>query len=583
MSNYEKLNNDSYLDQSRFLNDTTKISGQDAENPDDSKNHDISNIKDPKQKYLDGDYDSSNVLDDQFKEAEIAISSDWNIVKYTLILSGEIFVVLMIESLRDDVVFAFIRTREVDITEAFSSLCLIFDIFKTALPFAFTQGFGFLASKDYSTGNYKNLGKNANKAYFLLICCAIPTQVIFVAGLGPLYKTFIENPLTAYNLEKMFQWLAIGVPFSFVKFGSMRYLNSVQKGHIATLSSFTGLMVQVVFLLIFITHMEIINFGISMSINIGMIVNCLMQHIYIWVWDPVPESTNIDFWPGLTRHMWWFIKYNLVMGGIVYLSIFSFDVITYLGVMLGDQDYTIINIMAIKLMIIFLISDGITASSNILINYAVGLKRWSTSLRIFCYTMVLNLIYCVLMCCVFIFAYETIFLYFTANNALNYIAATEQTLFVVLMVFTILHSMFAETLSAIGGECVSLITTTFLRLVLSIFLGIILVEYAGMGIGGILVGMIIGQALCMIVNGIYLWYYFKDDGLVYAQLITQQIEEDEKEVEQLDYSYLKEDEENIEKMKNELEIQIEAINKVKTKFGIPLDQKYDETIHKPEH
>jgi Na+-driven multidrug efflux pump len=571
MSNYEKLN-DTSVDKTSFMNDTTKISGQDVENP--------SEISQDKQKYLDGDYDPENILDDQFNEAEIAVSSDWNIVKYTLILSGEIFVVLMIESLRDDVVFAFIRTREVDITEAFSSLCLIFDIFKTALPFAFTQGFGFLACKNYSMGDYKALGKNANKMYFLLICAAIPTQIIFVFGLGPLYKSFIENPLTSYNLEKMFQWLAIGVPFSFVKFGSMRYLNSVQKGHIATLSSFTGLMVQVVFLLIFITHMEIINFGISMSINIGMIVNCLMQHIYIWVWNPVPESTKIDFWPGLTRHMWWFIKYNLVMGGIVYLSIFSFDVITYLGVMLGDQDYTIINIMAIKLMIIFLISDGITASSNILINYCVGLKKWSTSLRVFLYTMLLNLFYCVFMVLIFSFGYETIFMYFTANNALNYIAATEKTLFIVLMVFTILHSMFAETLSAIGGECVSLITTTFLRLVLAIFLGIIFVEYAGMGIGGILVGMIIGQCLCMIVNGIYLYIYFKDDGIVYQQLLTHQMEEDEKEIEELDYNYLKEDEIKIEEMQKELAHKLEEVNSVKTKFGIPLDQKYDENIHK---
>jgi hypothetical protein len=48
--------------------------------------------------------------------------------------------------------------------------------------------------------------------------------------------------------------------------------------------------------------------------------------------------------------------------------------------------------------------------------------------------MVLNLIYCLFMVLVFTYGYETVFLYFTANNALNYIAGTEKTLFIVLMI-----------------------------------------------------------------------------------------------------------------------------------------------------
>ena len=467
-------------------------------------------------------------------KAKESISTDWNIICSMTILIGEIIIVLMIEAVRDDIIFPFIRKREISITEAFSTLCLIFDVIKTALPFALTQGFGFLASKNYSSGNFKRLGRNFNKINFILLVSSIFFIFIFLVVLPPIFDSFIENPNTAANLSSMLRWLSIGLPFSYLKFGSMRYLNSINKGYIATLASISGLLVQIIFLFIFISHLNLVNFGISMSINLGMMTNFFIQYFYILYWKPCSEAEEVPFTQGLFNNMWIFIKYTLTFGGIVYLSMFSFDFMSYLGLILGDNDYTVINFIAILLMIIFMISDAITSASNIMINYCIGLNEYSKVAKIFLYAVLINLFYVVLMLILCTTFYKDIFNYFTNNPALNYIALVEKTSFIILMIFTCYHSVLAETLSAIGGEVISLITTTFSRLILSSIIGIIFVKSYNYGISGILYGMVVGQIITLVINSIYMWLYLKNDSEIFIKNIKEILEKEKKENEELD-------------------------------------------------
>lgn len=471
---------------------------------------------------------SSSLKSREIDEKNISfqsIKNDSNIFKYLMYFLSEIIIVLLIEALRDDIVFAFIREKEIDTTEAFSSLCLIFDLIKTALPFSFTQGYGFLASKCFSSGHLRQLGKYTNKMDLILFTSSIFFALLFLVVLGPLFSLFIENPATSQNLTEMFRWLAVGVPFSFLKFGGMRYLNSINKGYIATIASFVGVLVQIGFLFLFINHLQLINFGVSMSIALGMMVNWLIQFIYIKWYNPYPE-TIVPFNDNLYIDMWKFIKQNLTYGAIVYLSIFSFDSISYLGLLIGDQEYTVINFISILLMIVFLISDSITASSNILINYAIGTKQYQKSVTIFIYSLIINTAYALLMVIISLIFYKNSITYFTSNNALIYIADKQKVLFVILMVISSYHSAFSETLSAIGGEEISLVTTFFFRLVLSIVLGITFIKWFGMALEGILHGMLIGQIVTTIVNAYYIYIFFKNDGEVYIKKEQIKIEDE---------------------------------------------------------
>lgn len=458
---------------------------------------------------------SNNIINENPNdEVNEMINSNSSIAKNIIIFSLEMLVVLLIECFNDDIAFLFLRNKKTSIIEAFSSICVILDILKNALPLALTQGYSFLISKLFSNKCHKEINILTCKMLFILIIVGSIVGLSIATYFGPLISLGFYGKKTSSEFIYMMRWVSIGIPFSIIKIGFSKYLFSLNLGYIATISSLFSLLIQIGFSFLLVVHFEIIEFGIMMSINLGAFISFFTQFIYIFYISEYSDKLKEDFtFLFSLNEISKFLIYLIKMGGIVFISIFSFISISFLGLLLNDFDYSILNTLSLLLMLFFMFSDSLTAACNVMVNYCIGEKQILPIKRIFFISLLILTISTVTFTIIINFVFKGIISLYVDKSKFENSASKYKLQFMITMFIYSYQSIFSELASALRGEVFSTIIIS-VKYLMSIVVGITLVKVLNYSIYGILNGMIVGQIFFTLCFCYYFYLLFENDSLI---------------------------------------------------------------------
>lgn len=465
--------------------------------------------------------ENNNVISNIDKIKDM-IDSNTSITKNLIILTLEMLVVLLIECFNDDVAFLFIRKQKTSLVEAFSSICIILDLIKNAVPLALTQGYSFLITKLFANQSHKEINILTNKMIFILSITGLFFGISIATYFGPLVSLGFDGRKVSHEITYMMRWLSIGIPFSIVKMGFSRYLFSLNLGYIATVSSIIGLIVQIGFSFLFIMHFELVEFGLINGINLGAITSFLIQIIYITTISEYSYKFREDFtFLYSFNEISKFLVYLCKMGGIVFISIFSFISISFLGMMLDDLHYSILNIFSLFLMLFFMFSDALTAACNVMINFCIGEKIIVQIKRVFLISLLLLTISICILTIISYFLFEGILaFYIEKKNFINEASIYKFSLLFTMVLYSY-QTIFSEVASILKGEFFSTIVI-LIKYLISLTIGIVLVKSLNYNIDGILNGMIIGQLFFILCFLYYFYLLFENSSFLIKQRVIKE-------------------------------------------------------------
>lgn len=320
------------------------------------------------------------------KEYQIMLMNN-NLVTYKLTLfSIQLMVILTLIQTKDLVIFPFVsRVRDAHLNEAFSTLAIIYHIVLVTIPLSLTQGYSYKAAETFSAKNFYHLGILTNKIYFTLIIVALLLSLMFVFFLGPYFSIILVNKTTVGNLTTMFLWLSLGTIFAYLQIGVMRFLNAIDKVHISLICTLIGSISQLIFLVVYYNTWDLSAFSLAMAININCFTAYCFQIIYIVVFNPCREASSLAATDGVTEDYWSFIKYTFLVGSMFFFTMLTFDMHSYIGLLLNVDSFVVLNLLCILLLSFYVVCLGISAGNNLLINYLIGRKLYDRILSVFLY------------------------------------------------------------------------------------------------------------------------------------------------------------------------------------------------------
>lgn len=438
------------------------------------------------------------------------ISSSFEIGKASVKIGAEFMILMLSNALKDFLVFIFCRTKGFEIVEAVTSLSVIYDMFCISFPWSLTCLYMYNAAEAYANGNSRLLGILTNKMNFILLVFGVTMALLFCTMIEPIFDSISNEPLAVNNLKKMMRWMSIGTPFFYLQMCSTRYLGTIEKGYIVSISSLITVGIQVIFLIIFVDVLDLVNFGVGFGFSIGFISGFVLQLLYTCIMKPHPESM-INIFEGIFDNLFEFTCNVVVVGLTVFINYLTLDFIPFLALIIGDRDYTVMNIFIILIISFSLISESLNVGNNIIISYVIGKKKYEYVRKVYLVNLLISILYSLIVGGLLLgFLYYVLLMFIKDDNFASE-AAEYRVLFFFSIVFANLHNINSETVLACGGENVGLANIIIGRLLISFFTSIMLIHITGNAVSSLLIGFIIGQIITLCLNIGYLINLFKDN------------------------------------------------------------------------
>lgn len=196
------------------------------------------------------------------------------------------------------------------------------------------------------------------------------------------------------------------------------------------------------------------------------------------------------------------------------------------GLVLGDLDYTMINIIILILYIF--INDPFPVALSIMINYLISIKKIEKLNTVMMIGLIITL--CVLLVFVFILYFGFSFLtkLFSEQEIMVTPMLKYREWSLVCLFALYLHAFIAEAISAIGGENFAFITTIIGKVGVTNLVILICLYSFKSGFESIFIGLLVGQIFTLIMKFGYYIHLFMDDQKALKQNI--------KEIEEFNYN-----------------------------------------------
>ena len=195
--------------------------------------------------------------------------------------TSKYFLILLLDQIRDFTVFPFLRTLNLETSEAYSSFSTVFDILVFHVALSFTKNYSSKITELYVKRSYSQIIRLTNQTYMLFFIVGVVSSSLFVAMLPTIYSKML-NPKAFAVIIGFFNSIAFGIPFMFIKIVNIKLLEAVNRINVCVYSSLIGLATQIICLFIFIVKLELVGVGVTLSINLGIAVSLTIQMIYTY-------------------------------------------------------------------------------------------------------------------------------------------------------------------------------------------------------------------------------------------------------------------------------------------------------------
>lgn len=444
----------------------------------------------------------TELFDDIFK-------SNYQIGKASLKIGGEFMIVMLSNAIKDFLLFIFCRSKGIDVVEAATALSVIYDMFCVALPWSLTTLYMYNSAEAYSSGNFRLLGILTNKMNFILLVLGVTVSILFCSIIEPIYNHLSDRPGAVQNLSEMIRWTAIGTPFFYIQMCSTRYLGTIEKGYIVSICNIITVGSQILVLVVVVNILGNVNLGVGMGFSSGFIIMFALQYIYIYIFKPHPESV-INIFEDVFKNILEFTCNAFIVGVSVFINYLTLDFIPFLALIVGDKEYTIMNIFIVLIISFSLVSDSLNVGNNIIINYVIGKKDYGYIKNVYLVNLVITLCYSLVVGGLLLgFFYYALSLFNDKEEFINE-ASEYRVLFFFSAILASIHNINSETVLACGGEKIGLYIMILGRLIITFSLSLIMIFTTGKAVSSLLISFIIGQSITLSLNIGYLIYLFKD-------------------------------------------------------------------------
>lgn len=489
-----------------------------------------------------------------------------NPIRYITYYSSILLIIILIEQIRDYVVFYFISKFE-DISEAYGSFSMIYDMLVFNLSFAFTKAFGSEIVKFYINKEYNKIILLTNKYYYHAFSFAIILVIVMYYILDPILFTILSNKKVYVDLRNLLLFVSVSIPFSFLKMVNFRFLESINEIKIVLLSNILGLIVLIGCLYSFIIKLDYGSIGISLSIDISVFTSFLFQSsltYYVinkqnWLEYVHSKSTNInnsnvnainntsfsssnfdeekinlssyntDF-PSITKDYEKNdiktvvstmisneeynnkIDYKLVFskGILGYMTSISFELSSFTAVQIGDKHYTLLNYLTNIFKILIIYPETISISIDNLIevfhNYSnkqVLENIKISSEKILIYGFFTIFLFIILSCVSLNLYYERLLDFFTIDPIIIALSQEYKGNFIIAFVFLCLNPILSSCFEEYNKLKFTIISG-ILGIIISTIIIFKLIKLPEMGLNAIFISLISNTLILVFLNLLYL-------------------------------------------------------------------------------
>jgi len=442
-----------------------------------------------------------------------AFSDDWSIVKNEILMAIDIIAVMITIIGRDMVIYAFCRTYGFHIVAAVTGISALYDLCCGVIPMACSVPLIFIGGVCAGKQDIDGLLKYYNKTNFMLVLLSLIFVILFCFALGPLMSCFFseEDQIVAMNMQTIFRYSAIGLPFFYLNFGQIRLYCIMQSTTVVMVSCFCSLIIQVAYLFLMIYHLKLPLIGAGTSISVGFFIAWIIVIIHFYGFKPWPELISNVFYGVFDEDFWPFVGQVFEYGFPIFLYYLPFDVFPYFGFIISDRAYTALNFCFILLYLTIFFTEGINFPNSVFVNYCIGFKNFNNLLRTYKISMILVGIYLVIVTVITATTFELILNLFSSDKTLVAYAATQKVYFVFATLLSGIITFTNEALLSFQITTYALVSLLVGRIGITTGLIFIFTHLTNLGLSSIFLSYIIGNLVTFIMNIIYIYWLLKNN------------------------------------------------------------------------
>ena len=171
--------------------------------------------------------------------------------------------------------------------------------------------------------------------------------------------------------------------------------------------------------------------------------------------------------------------------------------------MQGDVTFTVYNLTITSVLVIMLICESIAGGSNIMINYALGLKSFNQFRRIMTIGFLLISSYKLFWIVIIIAVGDQLIILLIEVLEVQAVVLNIKVYYIFTLIVFAYHPFIAEAISALGFPIFPTYSALIGRLGINVGLAILFIK-TNVGDGSILLSCIISQCIILTTNSVYL-------------------------------------------------------------------------------
>lgn len=428
-----------------------------------------------------------------------------NMSKSLLWLGGTMVFTQISSMIRYSLLFIFVRNYGLDETAAVSTITSLYSIITFGTSWAFSQGYGFKAAEYFGKKEFTELGKITNKAIFLNTSIGIFLGLLLSLLAKVFFSAFISDQKTLENVDVIFKSIGLSTPLQFYLMVFTRYLLAI--GHITPLyiGTLLSILVQLLFLFIFISKLGWVNLGIGFSFTLGTLSYTAYFYYIFYYKNRYPQTIlKFSFCEALNGQ-WEFFKYSLPLFGLLFLSYITYDLLPLLTFLVSTETFAAYGVILTLFSFLVVFADSIAVGNNIIINQAIGEKKTEFIHRSVVITLAIITVYLIIAIILILVFYHNLISLLTSVSSVTAITDRMKIVFLINCFVYCYLPIFTESVNAVGDGMFPLYTVVGGRFIVTLGMSFALIKLWNLGPSSILISFASGNAVIILLNSFRLY------------------------------------------------------------------------------
>lgn len=367
-----------------------------------------------------------------------------------------------------------------------------------AIVMGLVSGIDTLCSNAYGIKKYKLMGLYVHRARIIGYAATILIVIIHVFTIEKVLRLFnLNERVINYSLKYIYVCL-IYVFFDVQTACNFRFLNVIRKSHVNFLVLIIGGLLHPIWNYIFIVYLDWDVVGAGISFTLSRFVICLCSTLYIYIWDPLPES-NFCINRACFKGLWSYLKFSLAAAFLLCAEWWAFEIQAIIAISISEDDYTVHIIISQFCSLLYSLCIGFAFSCTIIVGEFIAKSTTFITKKAVYYTLIFGAFCMIILLGVFYLLDDYIFILFINKENIIKKGMTVVPMLLISEIFDLGQTIMCAAFRGLGRQSSATILTFIQFYVIMTSLSFILGNTLKWGVFGMWVGISIGQASAFVL------------------------------------------------------------------------------------